>query len=214
MAFYPGQKLSTNVDELEGVVKAAIILLSLPHEVAGALLKQLSTEQVEDVTRTLASLGEVPADISERVVEEFYTLRMASLYMKEGGLDYAKALLKDSLDPKLADRVIQQIISQLHKLVDVIEVTDLTQQSHVERELAIIKVDCAGPKRGEIIQIVDIFRARIVDVNLKTVMVELVGSKQKIDGLIDLLDEFGILELTRTGRIAQPRGVLDTDSID
>ncbi len=115
MPLYPGQKLPTNVDELEGVVKAAIILLSLPHEVAGALLKQLSAEQVEEVTRTLASLGEVPGDLSERVVEEFYTLRMATLYAKEGGLDYAKALLKDSLDPKLADRVIQQIQNQVQR---------------------------------------------------------------------------------------------------
>ncbi|MCZ6612688.1 MAG: flagellar motor switch protein FliG [Planctomycetota bacterium] len=115
MPLYPGQKLPTNVEELEGIVKAAIILLSLPHEVAGALLKQLSTDQVEEVTRTLASLGEVPADLSERVVEEFYTLRMASLYMKEGGLDYARALLKDSLEPKLADRVIQQIQNQVQR---------------------------------------------------------------------------------------------------
>ncbi len=115
MPLYPGKNLPTNVEELEGVVKAAIILLSLPHEVAGALLKQLSTEQVEEVTRTLATLGEVPADLSERVVEEFYTLRMATLYAKEGGLDYAKALLRDSLDSKLAERVIQQIQNQVQR---------------------------------------------------------------------------------------------------
>ena len=115
MALRPGQKLPKNVDDLDGVTKAAILLLTVNHEAAGALLKELSTELVEEVTRQLASLGEVPASLAEQVVEEFYSLRMGSEYVKEGGLDYAKMLLKDSLDSKLADKVVQQIQTQVQK---------------------------------------------------------------------------------------------------
>ena len=115
MALRPGQKLPKNVDDLDGVTKAAILLLTVNHDAAGALLKELSTEMVEEVTRQLASLGEVPASLAEQVVEEFYSLRMGSEYVKEGGLDYAKMLLKDSLDSKLADKVVQQIQTQVQK---------------------------------------------------------------------------------------------------
>ncbi|MCH6552028.1 MAG: flagellar motor switch protein FliG [Planctomycetes bacterium] len=115
MALRPGQKLPKNVDDLDGVTKAAILLLTVNHEAAGALLKELSTDMVEEVTRQLASLGEVPASLAEQVVEEFYSLRMGSEYVKEGGLDYAKMLLKDSLDSKLADKVVQQIQTQVQK---------------------------------------------------------------------------------------------------
>ena len=110
-----GQKLPSNVDDLDGIAKAAILLLSLDHEAAGAVLKELPTEMVEEVTRQLASLGEVPRDLAEQVVEEFHSLRLASQYAKEGGLDYARMLLKDSLDTKLADKVISQIQTQVQK---------------------------------------------------------------------------------------------------
>ena len=83
----PGQKLPKHAEELDGIDKAAILLLSLEHDAAGAVLRELSTEMVEEVTRVLASLGEVPKDLSEEVVEEFYSLRLASQYAKEGGLD-------------------------------------------------------------------------------------------------------------------------------
>lgn len=115
MPHRPGQKLPSNVDELDGVVKAAILLLTLKHEAAGALLRCLPTDTVEEVTRVLASLGEVPAELSMQVIEEFYTLRMASQSAKEGGLEYAKMLLKDSLDAKAAERVIQQIQTQVQR---------------------------------------------------------------------------------------------------
>ncbi|MDY7109692.1 MAG: flagellar motor switch protein FliG [Planctomycetota bacterium] len=111
----PGQKLPSSIDELSGIAKAAILLLSLDHEAAGAILKELPTELVEEVTRQLASLGEVPRDLAEKVVEEFHSLRLASQYAKEGGLDYARMLLKDSLDGKLADKVISQIQTQVQK---------------------------------------------------------------------------------------------------
>ena len=115
MAYRPGQKLPANIEEVDGVVKAAVLLLTLDHSTAGTLLKSLPTETVEEVTRVLASLGEVPPELSMSVIEEFYTLRMAAQTVKEGGLDYAKSLLKESLDPKMAERVIQQIQTQVQR---------------------------------------------------------------------------------------------------
>lgn len=115
MSIRPGQKLPTSIEEIDGTVKAAVLLLTLDHAAAGALLKSLPTDTVEEVTRVLASLGEVPAELSMQVIEEFYTLRMAAQSVKEGGLDYAKLLLKDSLDPKMAERVIQQIQTQVQR---------------------------------------------------------------------------------------------------
>ncbi len=109
----PGQPLPKDLDKLDGIVKAAIILLSLDHDVAGELLKHLPTAMVEEVTRALASLGDVPAELSEKVIEEFYALRMATVHAKQGGLQYAKTLLKDSLDSNLADRVISHIQTQV-----------------------------------------------------------------------------------------------------
>src|SRR6185503_4524475 len=115
MPYRPGQRLPTDINEVDGVVKAAVLLLSLSHDAAGSLLKSLPTETVEEVTRVLASLGEVPQELSIKVIEEFYSLRMAAQNVKEGGLDYAKALLKDSLDSKMAERVIQQIQTQVQR---------------------------------------------------------------------------------------------------
>jgi len=110
-----GQKLPENASELDGTVKAAILLLSLDHNAAGSILREMPSELVEEVTRVLASLGDVPAGLSQQVIEEFYNLRLAALSAKEGGLDYARNLLKDSLDPKVADRVIQQIQTHVQK---------------------------------------------------------------------------------------------------
>ena len=104
------------------------------------------------------------------------------------------------------DRIIEQILKQLNKLIDVVKVTDLTEESHVERELAMIKVNCNPKTRSEILQIVDIFRAKIVDVDLKTMVIEMVGTQQKIEALIRLLNTFGIREITRTGCLAIVRG--------
>jgi flagellar motor switch protein FliG len=115
MPYRPGQKLPSNIEEVDGVVKAAVLLLTLDHSTAGTLLKSMPTETVEEVTRVLASLGEVPSELSMSVIEEFYTLRMAAQTVKEGGLDYAKSLLKESLDPKMAERVIQQIQTQVQR---------------------------------------------------------------------------------------------------
>ncbi len=111
----PGESLPTDLTKIDGVVKAAIVLLSLEHDVAGELLKHMSSEIVEEVTRALASLGDVPPELSEKVVEEFYELRMANIHVKQGGLQYAKTLIKNSLDDGVADRVISHIQTQVQR---------------------------------------------------------------------------------------------------
>ncbi|MCX7765871.1 MAG: acetolactate synthase small subunit [Candidatus Sumerlaeia bacterium] len=104
------------------------------------------------------------------------------------------------------DRTLEQVEKQLNKLIDVIKVQDLTQEKHVERELILIKINCTPQTRAEIIQIANIFNARIVDFTRRSIVVELVGSQDKIAAFIDLVKVFGIRELTRTGRIAIQRG--------
>lgn len=111
----PGQPLPDDPRQIEGVSKAAIVLLSLEAESAATVLKELPPDIVEEVTRELASLGRVTPKITAHVVEEFYGLVLADQYTKEGGLDYAKILLKESLDPKLADRILSQIQTQVQR---------------------------------------------------------------------------------------------------
>lgn len=104
------------------------------------------------------------------------------------------------------DRVIEQIIKQLRKMIDIIEVVDLHGQAHVERELMLVKVACTPTSRSEIMQICDIFRARIVDVSHASLVIEVSGSCDKNEALLELFQPFGIIEMTRTGRIALHRG--------
>lgn len=102
--------------------------------------------------------------------------------------------------------IIEQVRKQLDKVADVVKVSDITGSNLVARELALIKVNANPVTRSEIMQIVDIFRANIVDVGIDSVTVEVTGDEDKIDSLSSLLRTFGIKELARTGRIALPRG--------
>lgn len=111
----PGEKLPEKAEDLEGITKAAILLLSLEAGVASELLKQLPPEAIEEVTRELAGLGPVPEHLRGAVLDEYYSMSIASQYMAEGGLDYARVLLKESLDPATADKVLQQIQTQVQK---------------------------------------------------------------------------------------------------
>ncbi len=101
----------------------------------------------------------------------------------------------------------QKVVQNLYKLVNVIEVEDVTEEPAVMRDLALIKVKAnGGGTRSEVMQIVDTFRARVVDVSLDALMVEVTGNEEKIDGLVDVLRPFGIVEMVRTGRVAMVRG--------
>ena len=104
------------------------------------------------------------------------------------------------------DTVLEQITKQLHKLIDVIKVVDYQDIPTVQRELAMIKVNADPATRAEIMQIVDIFRAKIIDISDKSFTIEVTGSVEKIDAMENLLMANGIRELVRTGRIAMMRG--------
>jgi acetolactate synthase I/III small subunit len=103
--------------------------------------------------------------------------------------------------------LVEQARKQLSKIIEVVKVTDVTGESTIHRELALIKVKAGPNTRSEIIQIVDIFRASIVDVAVDSLMIEVTGTEDKIESLCSLLRGYGIKELARTGPIAMPRGV-------
>jgi acetolactate synthase-1/3 small subunit len=104
------------------------------------------------------------------------------------------------------DNVLEQVMKQLNKLIDVIRVTDIPQEDSVNRELALIKVGVDSDTRAEVMQIVDIFRAKIVDVGVKSLIVEVTGDESKISAIEQLLRQFGIKEMVRTGKVAMNRG--------
>jgi acetolactate synthase-1/3 small subunit len=108
------------------------------------------------------------------------------------------------------DRVdVRQVEANLYKLVNVIDVQDVTNQPAIMRDLALIKVKCPPEKRSEVASLTGIFRARIVDVAKTSVIVEIAGTEDKIEGLVELLRPIGILEMVRTGQVAMMRGTGD-----
>jgi acetolactate synthase-1/3 small subunit len=104
------------------------------------------------------------------------------------------------------DSDVEQARKQLDKLVEVVKIVNITNQDNVTRELALIKVKASPNTRSEIIQIVDIFRASIVDVSVDSLIIEVTGDADKVDSLLELLRGFGIKEISRTGLIAITRG--------
>ena len=104
------------------------------------------------------------------------------------------------------DAVIEQITKQLHKLIDVIKLVDLTEGRYVERELMLVKVRASEPWRDGVRHLADIFRGRILDVSGSSFVIELTGSRQKLDAFIEALDERCILEVVRSGAMGVGRG--------
>ncbi|MCD6389841.1 MAG: acetolactate synthase small subunit [Desulfobulbaceae bacterium] len=102
-------------------------------------------------------------------------------------------------------QIIEQITKQLHKLIDVIKVTDITETDYVEREMALIRVKAESTTRAEVLRITDIFRGRVVDVGAKSYAIEVTGSSGKVQACVDLLRPIGIQEIVRTGTIAMTR---------
>ena len=103
------------------------------------------------------------------------------------------------------DATLEQIVKQLNKLADVMAVQDFREDEYVDRELVLVKVVVDGKTRAEVMQITDIFRAKIVDVQPKSLTIELTGNESKIEKFLDLMKAFGITDLTRTGKVAMPR---------
>ncbi|HAV61193.1 MAG TPA: acetolactate synthase small subunit [Verrucomicrobiales bacterium] len=103
------------------------------------------------------------------------------------------------------DATLEQIVKQLNKLVDVLKVQDFREDEYIDRELVLVKVAVDARSRSEVMQITDIFRAKIVDVQPKSLTIEITGGEAKVEKFLDLMKPFGIVELTRTGKVALPR---------
>ncbi len=103
------------------------------------------------------------------------------------------------------DTVLEQVTKQLNKLVDTIKVQDFRDGEYVDRELILIKVGVDATTRAEVMQICDIFRAKIVDVAHQTVTIEMTGAESKVNAFLGLMNQFGVRDLTRTGKVAMPR---------
>ena len=130
------------------------------------------------------------------------------------GFNIESLNVAETLDPTISrmtlvtrgnDQIIEQIIKQLNKLVNVIKVIDLTGSEYVDREMAMIKVNAEVATRAEVLRIVDIFRGQVVDVSPKSYTLEITGNDKKIQAVIDLLAPLGIGEIVRTGRVAIAR---------
>jgi acetolactate synthase-1/3 small subunit len=103
------------------------------------------------------------------------------------------------------DATLEQIVKQLNKLVDVLKVQDFRDDEYIDRELVLIKVGVDQKSRSEVMQITDIFRAKIVDVQPRSLTIEITGGENKVEKFLDLMKPFGVVELTRTGMVALPR---------
>ncbi len=141
--------------------------------------------------------------------------RVAGLFSARG-YNIVSLSVGETLDPTVSrmtlvvrgdEFVIEQVIKQLHKLIDVIKVTDLTEENHVEREMILVKVNAEPASRAEILRIADIFRAKVVDVTPTTYTLEATGDESKVTAIVELVRPFGIQELVRTGKVAIARGV-------
>lgn len=152
--------------------------------------------------------------ISILVENKFGVLaRIAGLFSGRG-YNIDSLSVAETMDPTVSrmtivvrgeEAVIEQITKQLNKLVDVIKVQDYAGLQFIERELILVKVHTASQSRSEVMQIADIFRGKIVDADHSHLTVELTGTEDKIEALLDLLKPFGIKELVRTGKIAIAR---------
>jgi acetolactate synthase-1/3 small subunit len=140
--------------------------------------------------------------------------RIAALFARRG-FNIDSLAVGETEDPRLSrmtiavdaqDSPLEQVTKQLHKLINVIKITDLDPATSLERELMLVKVRADADSRAEIMQIVEVFRAKIVDVGKDELVVEVTGTREKLEAILGLMRPFGVVELVRTGRIAMGRG--------
>jgi acetolactate synthase-1/3 small subunit len=153
--------------------------------------------------------------MSVLVENEFGVLaRVAGLFSGRG-FNIESLSVAETLDPTVSritlvtrgdDQVLEQIEKQLNKLINVIRVSDFADTEHVERELVLVKVVVNEKTRGEFMSIVDIFRAKIIDVASDSCIVEITGTEDKVGKFVELLKPLGVLEIVRTGKVAMFRG--------
>lgn len=154
--------------------------------------------------------------ISVLVENEFGVLSRISGLFSGRGFNIESLSVAETLDPSVSrmtivtsgnDQIIEQILKQLNKLVSVIKVVDLTGTDTVDRELVLVKVNAENETKAEVLRLVDIFRAKIVDVAPRCYTIEMTGDETKVNALLHLLRPIGIKEIVRTGRVAIARGV-------
>jgi len=140
--------------------------------------------------------------------------RVAGLFARRG-FNIDSLVVGETENPQLSrmtitvdeqDQPVEQVTKQLHKLINVLKITDLDPSGSVERELLLIKVKADVQTRAEIMQMVEIFGANIVDVTSEVLLIEMTGTREKVGAFIDLVIPFGVVELMRTGRLAMSRG--------
>jgi acetolactate synthase-1/3 small subunit len=140
--------------------------------------------------------------------------RVAGLFSARG-FNISSLAVAETEDPTISvmtilvegdEKVLDQVKKQLNKLIEVIKVKDVTFLDHVSRELALIKVAIDSQRRREIIEIADVFKGRVVDISHETITIEVTGDSKKIDAIVNLLKNYEIVEMARTGRIALVRG--------
>jgi len=154
--------------------------------------------------------------ISVLVENEFGVLSRISGLFSGRGFNIESLSVAPTLDPDTSrmtivthgdDRILEQINKQLNKLISTIKVVDFTGEDFVERELALIKVSTESETRAEVLRIVDIFRAKVVDVTARSYTVEITGAPSKVDALLELLRPMGIKEIVRSGPVVIGRGI-------
>jgi len=153
--------------------------------------------------------------ISVLVRNEFGVLSRVAGMFSGRGYNIDSLNVAPTLDPKISnmtivtegdDDTIEQITKQLHKLIDVIKVTDHTGAAFVDREMAVLKVSPPPEARAEVLRVTEIFRGKIVDVGAKSFVIEVTGRSDKIAALVRLLEPLGLRDLIRTGPLAMARG--------
>jgi acetolactate synthase-1/3 small subunit len=153
--------------------------------------------------------------ISVMVENEFGVLARVSGLFSGRGFNIDSLSVAETADPTESlitlvtrgdDQIIEQIIKQLHKLVNVLRVTDLQEGEYIDRELVLVKVTATEQTKPEILRLVEIFRGKVVDVSPKTYTVEITGDEGKVRAALDLLRPLGLKEVVRAGKVAMPRG--------
>jgi acetolactate synthase-1/3 small subunit len=140
--------------------------------------------------------------------------RISGLFARRG-FNIDSLAVGETQDPKVSrmtivvsvdSKPLEQVTKQLHKLINILKIMELPREASVERELALIKVGVDAGRRAEVLEIVEIFRAKVIDVDKEALIVEAAGTSDKISALEELLEPYGIIEMARTGRIALGRG--------
>jgi len=154
--------------------------------------------------------------ISVMVENEFGVLSRVSGLFSGRGFNIESLSVAETLDPSVSrmtivtsgnDQIIEQILKQLNKLISVIKVVDLTGAETVDRELVLIKVNAEAETKAEVLRLVDIFRAQVVDVAPRAYTIEMTGDEEKVNALVQLLKPIGIREIVRTGLVSIARGM-------